>query len=460
MLGQRFRTARPYLLLFGGLSLIYHSNLRPIPSGDSLCTSLIPLAVLLDHTVQLDRFAPWLLKNVSYAHAVLRHSHGHYYSGHPIGGGLLVTPLYLPLVAVPGLRDWEPGSLVALARILEKFAATTVAALSAVILLLLLQRLTSAYWAWRLTWVYALATATWSIASQALWQHTTGELAIVGALLSLEIWHQNRGSARALWLCGFCAACALMIRPSNIILLPALGAALLLARASVLELLRFSIAPLALGLAVFAYNFYLFRLPTGTYEFPMWAGSIVKGLAGLFFSPGRGLLIYMPIVVFALCALSPAAAAARRKHAPLLAAAIVFAALHSVVMARVTLWWGGYCWGPRYLTEILPLLVIFMAVGTPVLERPWVKRAFATVAVYCVFIQAVGVYFYPKGHWDHTPVPVDNARGRVWDWKDNPIGRTFAAGPTWEPYVIVGAALTQGTAGAQRKMQELGIRLY
>ncbi len=73
-----------------------------------------------------------------------------------------------------------------LARILEKFAASAIAAFSAVLMLALLFRLTSRYWAWRLTLVYALATATWSIASQALWQHTTVELAIVGALYFLE----------------------------------------------------------------------------------------------------------------------------------------------------------------------------------------------------------------------------------------------------------------------------------
>ncbi len=443
---------RPYVLLFGGLTVIYHSNFRPIPSGDSLCTSLIPLAVLLDHTVTLDRFAPWLLKNVSYAHDVIRFSHGHYYSGHPIGTGLLVTPLYLPLLAFPNLRHWDPGSLVALARILEKFAATTVAALSAVVVLLLLQRLTSAYWAWRLTFVYALCTATWSIASQALWQHTTGELAIAGALLSLE--------RRSFWMCGVCAAAALMIRPSNVILLPALGLALLLARATINDWTRWLAAPVVVGLAVLAYNYSLFRHATGTYEFPMWAGSVVTGLTGLLFSPGRGLLIYMPIVLFALFALAPAAAETRRKHAPLLTAAIVFAALHSIVMSRVTLWWGGYCWGPRYLTELLPIAVICMAIATPMLERPWIKRAFVAVAAYCLLIQAIGVYFYPKGHWDHTPVPIDNAGGRAWDWKDNPIGRTVAAGPTWEPYVIVGAALTGGTSAAQRKMEELGIHLY
>jgi hypothetical protein len=77
-----------------------------------------------------------------------------------------------------------------------------------------------------------------------------------------------------------------------------------------------------------------------------------------------------------------------------------------------------------------------------------------------VLIEAVGVYFYPKGHWDNTPIPVDQDGDRNWDWKDNPIRRTLAAGPTWEPYAIVGAALIGGPAAASEKMHELDVHTY
>jgi hypothetical protein len=449
-----------YVLLFLVLSVVYHSNLRPIPSGDTLCTALLPFSILLDHTVTLDRFAPWLLSHVSYAHNAIRFSHGHYYSGYPMGGALLATPLYFPLLMFPGLRHWEPGSLVALARILEKFAATAIAAFSAVALLALLKRLTTTAWAWRLTLVYALGTSTWSIASQAMWQHTTGELAIIGSLQFLETWYHDRGSRGALWLCGACTACAVLVRPSNIIILPALGAAFLVARATRMEYVRWLALPVVMGLALFGYNVYMYRVPTGTYTLAMWQGSVLEGLMGLVFSPGRGVLIYMPIVLFSLCALLPAAAVARRKHAPLLVACVAFSALQYLVAARVTGWWGGYCWGPRFLTELIPPVVILMALGTAVLERPWCRRSFAALAVYCFLIQAVGAYFYPEGHWDHVPHSVDGHPERLWNWRDNPIGRTLAAGPAMEPFAIVSAALRGGSAGAARKMQELGVQLY
>src|SRR5271154_887837 len=134
---QRFRLG-PYLILFTALWVLYNSNLRPIAAGDSLPAALIPISVLFDHTVNLDRFGPWLHDNVPYSPRVVKVSRGHYYSGYPIAGPLLATPLYLPLLLAPGLKHWDPGSLVSLARILEKLSASAIAALSAVLFLVLL----------------------------------------------------------------------------------------------------------------------------------------------------------------------------------------------------------------------------------------------------------------------------------------------------------------------------------
>ena len=112
------------------------------------------------------------------------------------------------------------------------------------------------------------------------------------------------------------------------------------------------------------------------------------------------------------------------------------------------------------LAEIMPPVVVLMALGTPALEASWVKRSFAVLALYGCLIQALGVYFYPKGHWDNLPVSVDKAPGRLWDWRDNPIVRTAAGGPVWEPYAIVRAALSGGTKGAAERMRELEINPF
>jgi hypothetical protein len=450
---------RPYILLFLALTVVYHANLRPVDSSDSLPGSLIPLAVVLDHSIYLDRFVPWLRGHVWYTAFVTRQARGHYFSSYPIGGPLLVSPLYLP-VALVDIRHWDPESQVVFARIVEKFTATAVAAISAVLLLLLLKRLTTAAWAWRLTFVYALGTETWSVSSQALWQEGPGELVIIGCFYCLERWTEDRARNHWLWLCGACVAAAFVIRPTNLPLLPAVLLGLLLAKASLTQHFRLLAVPFIGGLLLMSYNLYVFQRPSGGYAVSVLSGSMLSGLIGLYLSPGRGLLIYTPVVLFALCAFWPAAAEARRRHNLLLVTAVVFMILESLVISSSIIWWGGYTWGPRLLTEIVPPLVVLMAIGASVIDYRWPRRAFAVLALYCVLIQAVGAFFYPNGHWDADLKTLDQAPSRLWDWRDNPIARTVRGGIYWEPYAVIGAALNGGIPAAQRRMRELNVNPY
>jgi hypothetical protein len=445
--------------LFLGLSVVYHSNLRPIASGDSLPSALIPLSVVLDGSFRLDRFGPWLRANFPQPDAILRETGGHFYSWYPIAGPLLATPLYLPLLAIPHIRQWEPGALVALARILEKLTASAYAASSAVVLMLLLERLVSRRWAWILTFVYAFGAATWSTSSQALWQHGPGQLAIAACLLCLERWWADRKSSRWIWFCGTCAGVAVMVRPLNIILLPGLALALLLGRAAIQDLVRAFAPVIVAGLLALTYNLVVFQSASGAYVTTVernWIG----GLSGILFSPGRGLLVYTPAVLFALFAFARRSRAARVAHLPVFVVSVAFITGCCLIVAAWPKWWGGYCWGPRMLTEIIPPLIVLIAIGAPAFNKIWSKRLFATAALYGCAIQAIGVYFYPNGHWDNTPIPVDSAPERLWNWKDSPISRTIQAGPVTEPYSIVWAGLKGGIQGANSRMRELKVRPY
>jgi hypothetical protein len=101
-----------------------------------------------------------------------------------------------------------------------------------------------------------------------------------------------------------------------------------------------------------------------------------------------------------------------------------------------------------------------MAIGIAAIDRPWPRRLFAALALYSVLIQAVGAFFYPHGGWDGGPPNVNAAPGRLWDWHDNPISRTVHAGPFWQPYAVVGAALTGGIPAAKLRMRELNANPY
>jgi hypothetical protein len=454
-----FTVLRPYALLFVILSVVYHSNLRPVPSGDSLPASLIPFSILLDGSITLDRFGPYITEQVWYGPGVLRKVDGHWYSTFPIAGPVLVTPLYLPIAFVPWTGRQSPSTLVSIARIAEKVTAVMLAAAAAIFLLFLLRRLTSGRAAWLLTLLFAFGTGNWSTSSQALWQHTFGQLAIIGCLYAVERWSAPGAEARWYWIAGAFAAGALAVRPTNIVLLPAVALALWLRPARLADYLRVFVLPVLAAALITAYNLAVFHRLTGGYP-PRLSRSVWDGLLGILVSPGRGLLIYTPVVVFAFAVLAPGARKAREQHRPVVIAAGVFSLLHIALIGAWPVWWGGYCWGPRLLTEILAPLMILMAIGLPAIRAGSLKWAFAGAAIYGCFIQTLGVYYYPKGRWDRLPVSVDAAPARLWNWADNPVIRTAQGGFAWEPYSIVEAAAAGGWPAAEKKLQELGINRY
>ncbi len=446
---------RAYVLLWLGLFAVYNANLRPIDSSDSLAGSLIPFAVAADHSVTLDRFVPWLRANVWYTPSIIHEAHGHYFSSYPIGGPLLLLPASLPIAYLA--RAWDPGSTVIFARIAGKIVASAAVAFSAVLLLALLKTLTSARWAWGLTLAYALTTETWSVASQAMWQHGPGELAIVACLYCLARWSADRATEGWLWGCGACAAAAFVVRPSSVVLLFAIVTALWKEKGRITEYVRLVVLPAAAGVLVAAYNIFVFDRISGGYAVGLLSGSAMAGLGGLFLSPGRGLLIYSPIAIFALFSFSRRTADVRSRFKPVFVVSWLFIALYAIAVSRSVSWWGGFCWGPRMLTELMPPLIVLIAIGSAAMDRTWLRSAFAALAVYSLLIQAVGAFLYPKGHWDGTPVSVDASPGRLWDWRDNPIARTLRAGPFWEPYSIVGAAISGGIPAAQKRLREVNL---
>lgn len=450
---------RQYVLLFVFLSAVYHSNLRPVASGDSLPASLIPFSILLDGSITLDRFGPYMNEHVWYSSFVLHKTGRHWYSFYPIAGPVLATPLYLPIAFVPWIGQQPPGTLISIARVAEKVVAVALAAAAAIFLLLLLRRLTSDRTAWMLTLLFALGTGNWSTSSQALWQHTFGQLAIIGCLYSIERWSASDSESRWYWIAGVFAACALAIRPTNLALMPALLLVLWLRPTRLMHYVRVFVPPVLAAALIAAYNYAVFHRISGGYQARL-DGDLFGGLLGILLSPGRGLLIYTPIAIFALAAFAPRARESREQHRLVVIAASVFSLVHIAFIAKWGAWWGGYCWGPRLLTEICAPVMILMAVGQQAIRWRGLKWGFAGIAAYCCLIQALGVYCYPKGRWDHLPVSVNHDPARLWNWADNPVIRTARGGVAWEPYSIVAAAATGGWSAAAKKLQQLGVNAY
>jgi hypothetical protein len=115
----------------------------------------------------------------------------------------------------------------------------------------------------------------------------------------------------------------------------------------------------AAGLAaLLAYNAARFGSPLATgygANLERWSTPLLEGLVGLLVSPGRGLVLYVPLLVLT------ALVARRFPSRPVLAFSVSCAALLALVYARWFMWEGGWCWGPRFLLPAVPLLVLPLA---------------------------------------------------------------------------------------------------
>jgi len=81
------------------------------------------------------------------------------------------------------------------------------------------------------------------------------------------------------------------------------------------------------------------------------------GLGGLLFSPGKSLFIYAPVLV-----LFPAAWLQLRRARPTLAWSLFWTCVaYTLLHAKWYAWMGGWCWGPRRLVPLLPLLMLPLA---------------------------------------------------------------------------------------------------
>jgi hypothetical protein len=413
--------------------LVYNANLRDISTGDSFPARFLPLALLCHGTLYLGPVA----EAVKMEHKggpleiywLVAARDGRVASRYPVVMPLLVTPLYVPTALYLAHHGWGNLRDVEIAgELTEKVAAAAVAALCSALMYLLLRRRLPRGRALLLTLAFAFGTETWSISSQALWQHGAAELFAIVALLAAT----GEPTRRALATAGAASGLLIATRPPDLILAAGFAVyAVLWARPRRMAL--WFVAGAAVPLALLAaYDYAVFGTIHGGYGvgagtillYPLW-----PGLAGELFSPGKGIFVYMPFLLFLLLLPivlrrpleepDPARTTRTSRRLALCLAAAV--ALQILFYAKAD-WRAGWCYGPRFATDMLPLLIWLLAPVVASLGRRGLA-CFATATCLAVFIQAVGVFCYPAGASDVRLEAAANAadpRVKTWSWADAP----------------------------------------
>lgn len=385
---------RTALLLALLACLVYNLNFRTMGTGDSFPARFLPFAVLGEGSLHLDSVEKATIGGHPHPYWILESRHKRAASMYPIVAPLLVTPLYLPAVAYLNAKGWADWRLAFMGEIMEKLAASVVAAAAVGVMFLALRRRLERRDALLLAAIFAFCTNTWVTSSQALWQHGPAELFVALALLLVTApeprWYHYAGAGVA---CGLLAA----NRPPDVLFGAAIGIYVL--ATARWRSLPYIAGVAAVGLLALAYNLWMFNVPTGGYGIVLMATPtffnqpIPVGMAGLLVSPGKGLLIFAPFFLFLLLYLKKSVRERLEGRTALLTLLLAAGVVAQLALYARTDWRGGYSYGPRYLTDALPILVWMLAPVVAALEGV-PRKLFLAACLFAFWVQGVGAFVY------------------------------------------------------------------
>lgn len=240
--------------------------------------------------------------------------------------------------------------------------------------------------------LFGLATLAWPYA-QGFFSDPICGWGLLAALYTLLAYQQS-GRKEYLWASGAAWGIIYLTRTVNLVTLPVFASALYLviqqrnqqARATLAThhaplgtfltqqwrpLVSFFLPVLAAGLLSLWWNWLRFGSvwDSGYVESESFSGDWLFGLYGLLISPARGFFWYNPVLLLLGLGVGWFWRQARWLLGTITAVALIYLLLYS----KWYMWHGGYSWGPRFLTPLLPLLALLCgpAWAQLVEERRW-----------------------------------------------------------------------------------------
>jgi hypothetical protein len=136
---------------------------------------------------------------------------------------------------------------------------------------------------------------------------------------------------------------------------------------------------------------------------------------GSLFSPNRGFLAFSPFLILGL--IGGGILWAKRS---VMAISFGLAALFFfLVHAKYGHWHGGYCVGPRFASELVPILVLFSVYWFLEIKKPLARLTGWILVFISIAIILPGFFFMrEQGQWNVFPDVDYYRQERVWDYGD------------------------------------------
>jgi len=271
----------------------------------------------------------------------------------------------------------------------------------------------------------AFGTAIFSTAACGLWGHTWS--LIIGATVLLVLVKLDQGETVDETIIGSLLAWSYFVRPTNALMILVCTIYLLMSRK--VRATRLLLTGAFWLSCFFCYSWYTYDnlLPTYYRMSYFEIRSFFSGLAGITISPARGLLVYSPAFLITLYLSASQFRQLVRNRLFVVSATIV--AANIAVISCFKYWWGGSCYGPRYLTDITPWLAFMTIVSVRqflVTNGPKARYALAIISFALIGISIFNTFpgaFHGKYfNWYDDVVQSDRFHTELlWDWQRAPF---------------------------------------
>src|SRR5688572_28170622 len=370
---------------------------------------------------------------------------GHLYHNFPVGTSILSIPFVAVMNAL-GVSAANPDGTYnpdGEEKIEKILAAILMAAL--VCVFFLMARLALSTWLSVLVaFGGGLGTQVWSTASRSLWTDTWGSLLLGIVLLMLFGAAVGRFRLRPILLATL-LSWMYIVRPTFAIHIIGITVYLLLYYRSLIIRYAITGAVWLAAFVIYSWHFYGHPLPSYYRSSRLQSHFLCTALAANLISPARGLLIYVPVVLF----MGYLLARYRRDivHPRLVVLSLAVIVAHILVVSCQIHWWGGHSYGARFSTGLVPWFALLAILGLQARchrlqsvltaasshRLKYVPRIEAGFGIFLLLmsiaINGLGATSHATWRWNTRPVNIDDHPERNWDWREPQFLATFVKPP-------------------------------